>query len=391
MNFSILRLLAFIVLFWVCVPAKSQALNPIILCPAEAVTAWNRCVGAATLENGNRYEGAWINGKPHGWGAEYDAAGVKVREGYWAEGRLGREVRPQITTTQAIPPHAVRVAPPALPSRTGVPGARTAPFLNFNVCERPSYPAGALRGDAQGTVVIVYTMETDGQITEASVERSAGPFGPYKELDEATLRAVRACKGIPGTIDGVPQRLSGRTEYVWQLEGAEKNVGLYRGSVSNFNRVALITSSLQNNFSVVNVGVANGLGIFFKCGDGTIQIAPNAVGRGSTGLANFLRFALISDLSGSKQFSEGNEPALSLNLKSLRISLEEDANWIWEGELSSSNGATPIFVRTTFKVPTTSKVSLFACKAAERSFHQGLQLFLFQIFSHEGFPALLRK
>ena len=34
---------------------------------------------------------------------------------------------------------------------------------------------------------------------------------------QATLEAVKACKGRPGMVDGKPERLSGRVEYVWKL------------------------------------------------------------------------------------------------------------------------------------------------------------------------------
>jgi len=28
---------------------------------------------------------------------------------------------------------------------------------------------------------------------------------------------VQGCKGTPGTVDGKPEKLSGRIEYVWKL------------------------------------------------------------------------------------------------------------------------------------------------------------------------------
>ena len=119
---------------------------------------------------------------------------------------------PTITTTQVRPAdQPVRIGPPPAPP------ARVAPMLNFNACEKPEYTTAARRAEASGTVVVIYTMEIDGRITEASVEKSSGPTREHKQLDRATLEAVRACKGRPGMVDGKPERLSGRVEYVWKL------------------------------------------------------------------------------------------------------------------------------------------------------------------------------
>ena len=92
-----------------------------------------------------------------------------------------------------------------------------APSLNFNACEKPEYTTAARRAEATGSVIVIYTMETDGRITEASVEKSSGPTREHKQLDRATLEAVKNCRGRPGMVDGKPEKLSGRVEYVWKL------------------------------------------------------------------------------------------------------------------------------------------------------------------------------
>jgi len=66
-------------------------------------------------------------------------------------------------------------------------------------------------------VVVVFTMDTAGNISEASVEKSAGPSREHKMLDRLTLEAVTACKGKPGTLDGKPEKLTSRVTYVWKL------------------------------------------------------------------------------------------------------------------------------------------------------------------------------
>ena len=124
------------------------------------------------------------------------------------------QAAPSITTTQVRPPEqAVRVAPAPAPAAP----ARVAPSLNFNACEKPEYTTAARRAEATGSVIVIYTMETDGRITEASVEKSSGPTREHKQLDRATLEAVKNCRGRPGMVDGKPEKLSGRVEYVWKL------------------------------------------------------------------------------------------------------------------------------------------------------------------------------
>jgi TonB family protein len=100
-------------------------------------------------------------------------------------------------------------------------GATTAPVLNFNACEKPEYTTAASRAEARGTVVVFYTMDVEGRITDAVVEQSSGPTREHKQLDRATLEAVKACRGIPAVVNGVKARMSGRVNYVWGGDGAK--------------------------------------------------------------------------------------------------------------------------------------------------------------------------
>jgi protein TonB len=131
---------------------------------------------------------------------------------------------PSITTTHvAPPPTPVRVeaaiqAPPPAPAAPRA-AVRTEPKLDFNsaACERPEYNAAARRAEAQGSVTVLYTMDTTGVINEATVEKSAGPTREHKMLDRLTLEAVRSCKGKPGSLDGKPEKLTSRVTYVWKI------------------------------------------------------------------------------------------------------------------------------------------------------------------------------
>jgi periplasmic protein TonB len=125
------------------------------------------------------------------------------------------------TTTVAPPPTVVTVQPtvtaPAAPPAPPVQAVRTEPKLDFNVCEKPEYNAAARRAEAQGSVTVLYTMDTNGSISNATVEKSSGPTREHKQLDRLTIEAVTACKGRPGTVDGKPEKLTSRVTYVWKI------------------------------------------------------------------------------------------------------------------------------------------------------------------------------
>ncbi len=134
---------------------------------------------------------------------------------------------PTITTVTVPPPPApVTIAPPPAPSPVAVaappappaPPVRVEPKLDFNKCAKPEYTTAARRAEVQGTVVVVFTMDTSGNISDARIEKSAGPSREHKTLDRLTLEAVTACKGRPGTLDGKAETLTSRVSYVWKLE-----------------------------------------------------------------------------------------------------------------------------------------------------------------------------
>jgi protein TonB len=122
-----------------------------------------------------------------------------------------------VAITPVLPPEPV--APSAPVARLAPPApARTAPSLDFNKCEKPSYDPATTRAGVMGTVVVSYVMDTDGHISETRVERSAGSTREHKMLDRMTVDAITRCRGRPGTVDGKPEKLRGSVEYVWKLE-----------------------------------------------------------------------------------------------------------------------------------------------------------------------------
>ena len=126
---------------------------------------------------------------------------------------------PSITTTQVAPPvQAVTVAPVVAPVAVARVPVRIEPKIDFATkCDRPEYNAAATRAEAQGATTIIYTMDTNGVINEATVEKSSGATREHKMLDRLAVEAVKACKGTPGSVDGKPQPLTTRITYVWKL------------------------------------------------------------------------------------------------------------------------------------------------------------------------------
>lgn len=129
---------------------------------------------------------------------------------------------PTITVVrEAPPPVPVRVAPPPVvveaPPAPPAPPVRVAPSLNFNVCAKPEYPSAARRAQTEGSVVVDFTMDVNGKISNAKIVKTSGYSREHRLLDRETLDAVEACTGVPGSVGGQKQKLTGRVEYVWKI------------------------------------------------------------------------------------------------------------------------------------------------------------------------------
>jgi protein TonB len=121
---------------------------------------------------------------------------------------------PKLTTPPPpyIPPPELLVHVP-LEVRPVEP-VRTPPVVSANTCEKPSYPAAALRANEVGTVRLSFLIEADGKVLDSKVERSSG----FRRLDEAARAGLSLCKFRPATVDGRPERARARIDYVWKLE-----------------------------------------------------------------------------------------------------------------------------------------------------------------------------
>ena len=77
------------------------------------------------------------------------------------------------------------------------------------------YPEAAKEAGQQGRVLVQFTVNTDGSISDAKILRGASP-----ELDAEALRVVNSCtqKWTPGMQDGKPVPVSFSFPFVFQFK-----------------------------------------------------------------------------------------------------------------------------------------------------------------------------
>ena len=143
------------------------------------------------------------------------------------------QLAPAITVTREAPPPApVTIAPAPAPTPTPAPApAVAAPppapkvqavaaRIDVTSCDKPEYPAAALRADATGVTKIRFTLDATGAVTKAEIEKSSGPSREHRLLDRSAMEALSKCRGKPGT-DETGKAVGGTTvsvDYVWKVE-----------------------------------------------------------------------------------------------------------------------------------------------------------------------------
>ena len=141
------------------------------------------------------------------------------------------QVAPTITVTREAPPPApVTIAPAPAPAPVAAPAAPPAPppaprvqavaaRIDVGTCDKPEYPAAALRADASGTSKIRFTVDATGVVSKAEIERSAGASREHRLLDRSAIDALSKCRFKPG-VDENGKAVGGNTivEYVWKVE-----------------------------------------------------------------------------------------------------------------------------------------------------------------------------
>ena len=134
---------------------------------------------------------------------------------------------PTITVTREAPPPAPVTLSPAAPAPgPTAPAAPPAPRpqavaarIDVSTCEKPEYPAAALRADATGTTKIRFTVDATGAVSKAEIERSAGLSREHRLLDRTAVEALSKCRFKPGTDEqGKPVGGTTVVDYVWKTE-----------------------------------------------------------------------------------------------------------------------------------------------------------------------------
>ena len=114
-------------------------------------------------------------------------------------GETGTDPRVDIGPTIPLPPN------PPTSVRTGA---------KMIAAPSPSYPAGDVRANHQGTSLLEVCLDTGGRVTSANLAASSG----YVSLDQAALKWVRDRKFTPAKLDGRPQSICGHPViYEWKL------------------------------------------------------------------------------------------------------------------------------------------------------------------------------
>lgn len=90
----------------------------------------------------------------------------------------------------------------------------TAAVADAQACSKPDYPKNALRNGDTGTVMLAFLIGTDGKVADSRIEKTSG----FRDLDRAAQAGLSLCKFKPGTVDGVPQQLWTKMQYVWSLD-----------------------------------------------------------------------------------------------------------------------------------------------------------------------------
>jgi len=127
-----------------------------------------------------------------------------------------------VQTTTPPPAAPVTITPPPGPIVAAAPApAAHSAVIDVSKCERPTYPAAALRAEAKGTTTVRFAIDASGRVdpSKTVIERPSGGSREHKLLDRTAVEALSRCRFKPGTVDaGRPVGAYSIVDYVWNLE-----------------------------------------------------------------------------------------------------------------------------------------------------------------------------
>ncbi|MFP5391063.1 MAG: energy transducer TonB [Gammaproteobacteria bacterium] len=78
---------------------------------------------------------------------------------------------------------------------------------------KAEYPKASLMNEEEGAVAMMFLVSPEGRVLDSKVEKTSG----FKNLDQAAVKAISACKFKPGTKDGALAQTWTKVNYVWAL------------------------------------------------------------------------------------------------------------------------------------------------------------------------------
>jgi periplasmic protein TonB len=118
-----------------------------------------------------------------------------------------------IQTTAITAVTRTKPSEPVVAPRVVKQPVHSPPVVDANACDKPEYPAAALRAQETGIVRLAFLIDVDGSVLESRVEGSSG----FRRLDDAARKALGLCKFRPATNDGKAERAWAKIEYEWKM------------------------------------------------------------------------------------------------------------------------------------------------------------------------------
>lgn len=78
---------------------------------------------------------------------------------------------------------------------------------------KAEYPKASLMNEEEGAVGMAFLVSAEGRVLDSKIEKTSG----FKNLDNAAVKAISACKFKPGTKDGAVAQTWTKVSYVWAL------------------------------------------------------------------------------------------------------------------------------------------------------------------------------
>jgi len=138
--------------------------------------------------------------------AQFQAPAAQAPATAQAAAQVPAQVTSQAVTPAAAPAPATAATPSSVPAPAAesvMPASSRSTDADYKAAylnnPRPSYPLLAIRQGAQGQVLLLVEVLTDGRAGRIDLEKSSG----HAALDAAAINAVRAWRFTPARKDGL--------------------------------------------------------------------------------------------------------------------------------------------------------------------------------------------